>query len=761
MERPTPEVAVIMAVFEPEPKALSEQIASVAAQANVDVRLLAVIADRHSDALVTRCAAAHDLVVELVVPEATTSSYESFEAGLTAALDAFPDVELFALSDQDDIWFPNKLSVSVARLRRDDAALVHCDAEVTADDGSLIAPSLHRLERRLCRTHLRDLLLENTVTGMTAVFRREVAEAAAPFPGQAALFFHHDLWIALVARMVGGITRLDAPLVSYRQHGGNLVGAVTSPAPKHRPFSMAWRRHWGGTYYVAAYLAKALYLRAEEVIENRDLAIDPRRLAPLKPYLSQRGAGLAHLLDVVPLLARGRRDLAGQSVIFCAVRLARIFMAVRETLFRGFVPALAEFDRRAFAAAPGAQPASRERVPSPDRTAPKTAASFRDQRRHLRVPVQVDDLRAPGVTLFVPSMNPTEVFAGVATAIDLGLGLSGRGHRVTFVATDMPVTDPRATRAFLASRMSGQKAAHPPGVVCSHSVRDLIVAPGETFIATAWWTAHLCHQIRSAVGDAGRTFYYLIQDFEPGFYPWNEDFAGAMESYRLGGVPIFNSAPLHNYFSERGLMDVNGPPMVFHPSIDVARYARLPRRSRKTKRIVFYGRPEVPRNLFSLGVDALDRFLSATNPHRDEVELVSVGMAHADIVFSTGQRMKSLGKIPWPDYPRFLSEVDIGLSLMLSPHPSHPPIEMAAAGARVVTNTFAGKCLSSLTPSIHSVQPTAEEVSAALREAWAAAPPSTAHRMFDLSGLGDPLVTVIDRLSDDIDPVRRPVRMSA
>jgi hypothetical protein len=40
---------------------------------------------------------------------------------------------------------------------------------------------------------------------------------------------------------------------------------------------------------------------------------------------------------------------------------------------------------------------------------------------------------------------------------------------------------------------------------------------------------------------------------------------------------------------------------------------------------------------------------------------------------------------------------------MLSPHPSYPPLEMAAFGVRVVTNTYANKDLSHLSPFIESL----------------------------------------------------------
>lgn len=49
------------------------------------------------------------------------------------------------------------------------------------------------------------------------------------------------------------------------------------------------------------------------------------------------------------------------------------------------------------------------------------------------------------------------------------------------------------------------------------------------------------------------------------------------------------------------------------------------------------------------------------------------------------------GTIPQKDYGAALGEYDIGLSLMLAPHPGVLTFEMASAGLIVVTNTFSAR----------------------------------------------------------------------
>ena len=80
---------------------------------------------------------------------------------------------------------------------------------------------------------------------------------------------------------------------------------------------------------------------------------------------------------------------------------------------------------------------------------------------------------------------------------------------------------------------------------------------------------------------------------------------------------------------------------------------------------------------------------------------------------------------PWLDlagYAEQMRESDILLSLMLSPHPSYPPLEMAACGGLAVTTTFANKtpeALAELSANIIGVAPTLEDVAAGLEAAVA------------------------------------------
>ena len=60
------------------------------------------------------------------------------------------------------------------------------------------------------------------MTGCTALINESLAEKALPIPENAIM---HDWWLALVATAFGKLVYLDIPLVHYRQHSNNAIGA--------------------------------------------------------------------------------------------------------------------------------------------------------------------------------------------------------------------------------------------------------------------------------------------------------------------------------------------------------------------------------------------------------------------------------------------------------------------------------------------------------------------------------------------------------
>ncbi len=755
-----------MAVYDPNPDFLRAQLESIAAQDHRDRRLICVIADTRSADLTRHLAGQAGLAAELVEPDHPLDSVRAFEAGLSRAVrqgralaDEQGQEPLIALCDQDDVWHPDRLSRGIQALRETGAELVHSDARLIDETGTLLHESLFAHERRHPDPGLRGLLYRNTITGMTSLFRLRLAELALPFPAQSGVHFYHDLWLGLLAESLGGVHLIRAPLVDYRQHGANAIGAIDRQnrrpglARLRRVFSQEWLRREAGAYGLARYLAHEVHFRLSQAVASDLVEHGKARPAPLKPFLRKgRGAG-AHLLDAARLGLGGRPGLARIAAGFAVIQSGRLAWALRRALGEGLRHQLAAFDARLYALSPGVPPHPLGLDPDHDSTAGSAAWTTRiDQRK---TPAWTPEFSAerPALSVLVPTLNPTEIFAGITTALDFGLGVAAAGHPVRFIATDLPIASYEASRQMLLKRLpaaSDTARAH-ISLHCGRHEQTLPAHADDRFLATAWWSAHVADTLIRETPFTPRTFFYLLQDFEPNFYPWGVEYADAMASYALNFEPIFNTTFLRDYFAGQGFGFAGEGALTFHPAIELERYATGQRRAPgKRRRLALYGRPEVARNMFATALEALALFLQAEAIAPEEIELVSVGLGHERIRLPDGHVLTSLGKLPLETYPDFLLGVDLGLALMYSPHPSHLPLEMAASGVRVVTNRFGPKDLSRLSGLIHSAAPEPRALAHALAEAWraSATPPDAAERRIDLTRLGQPPEAVIAQLAD-------------
>ena len=129
--------------------------------------------------------------------------------------------EYIALADQDDIWYLNKLQVLIENIN--DNLLIHSDATLIDQGGTVIAHSHFAAAKTCNKATFVDYLISNNVTGCTCLFPRQLVKLALPFPKY---FYSHDHYLALVASFHGKIKLIDEPLVYYRQHANNVIGAA-------------------------------------------------------------------------------------------------------------------------------------------------------------------------------------------------------------------------------------------------------------------------------------------------------------------------------------------------------------------------------------------------------------------------------------------------------------------------------------------------------------------------------------------------------
>jgi glycosyltransferase involved in cell wall biosynthesis len=146
-------------------------------------------------------------------------------------LQAVPkDSDYIFFCDQDDFWEKKKIEKSLQVLQKQEQLfgkntplLFHSDLSVVDEELKFIHKSFWKFQGINWRlgNHLNRLVMQNTVTGCSALMNASLLHLVKQIPKEAKM---HDWWIALVASSFGKIITLDEPLIKYRIHKNNVVG---------------------------------------------------------------------------------------------------------------------------------------------------------------------------------------------------------------------------------------------------------------------------------------------------------------------------------------------------------------------------------------------------------------------------------------------------------------------------------------------------------------------------------------------------------
>jgi glycosyltransferase involved in cell wall biosynthesis len=351
---------------------------------------------------------------------------------------------------------------------------------------------------------------------------------------------------------------------------------------------------------------------------------------------------------------------------------------------------------------------------------------------HLSAPLnfKISDALAihPRINVLLPSLRLKHMSGGPNTALLLAALLAEKGEYVRLVACD--------------ASAEGEEAAlfpHMDGLLQRPVARDRIelvdafdrmrptaIGANDLFFATAWWTAQIAkYAVKKTVR---KTFVYLIQDFEPILHEGSTFQARALETYGLPHIPVINTRLLLDHLVKESAGCYSEPEfstnaLCFEPALDRGYYFPDGKKTGHSgkKTLLFYARPTVARrNLFELGVVALRQAVASGVIDKDNWEVWAMGEKLPPVALGNGVFLNPLPWMSFDDYANRVRTADLMLSLMLSPHPSYPPLEMAASGKLVVTNSFSvktAKRIQAFSPNIIVAEPTAESVAAALENA--------------------------------------------
>ncbi|MBU0545387.1 MAG: glycosyltransferase family 2 protein [Proteobacteria bacterium] len=213
--------------------------------------------------------------------------------------------DLIALCDQDDVWFPHKLEIVERKfLESPDLDAVFSDGEIVGENLSPLGYTLWqhtgfhpgKQKKMEYGYSLKVLLKHVVVTGATLVFRSSLKEYILPIPSG----WVHDAWIALLASTRKNLGIVSIPLILYRQHGENQIGA------RYRGLAERFNEslHINRRDYYAGELS-----RYEEALKRASSGINPvsaeaLQLLEAKQLHLKKRAGLpaSRLLRIIPIL---------------------------------------------------------------------------------------------------------------------------------------------------------------------------------------------------------------------------------------------------------------------------------------------------------------------------------------------------------------------------------------------------------------------------------------------------------------------------
>ena len=300
----------------------------------------------------------------------------------------------------------------------------------------------------------------------------------------------------------------------------------------------------------------------------------------------------------------------------------------------------------------------------------------------------------PRVTMVTDSINAGSLFGGVGTAMILaGLLAQARQARLRIV-----------TRTERARPDNLDAVLSLYGITLPGDVEFAFLPPGtrhpadafadELFLTTSWWTT------ASALGALPpEQILYLLQEDERMFYPLGDEHLRCSRLLADTRLRLaINTGLLCEHLAASGVPGLEQravafepafPRSLYHPPAEAAEPAEAA--AGRRRKLLFYARPNHARNLFLFGLEVLDQAVARGVIDLQRWDIVLVGAHVPPLSLAGGCVPERRENLSWQDYAALVRQADLGFSLMYTPHPSYPPLDLAASGAVVVTNRFGAK----------------------------------------------------------------------
>lgn len=215
-------VDILMATYNGE-KYIDEQIQSILSQTYSNFNL--IISDDASTDNTQKILKKYEQLderVKIYINKKNVGFIKNF-----SKLCSYASSSICMFSDQDDIWYPEKVEKMLLYKNKKNATLVFCDMALIDKEKNIIDDSFHKknnMQKKCCKYHDYTLLrVENVISGCSMLVEKKVLDKSIPFPEDDVMIY--DWWIGINACDYGQIYYLDEALQLYRQHENNTIGA--------------------------------------------------------------------------------------------------------------------------------------------------------------------------------------------------------------------------------------------------------------------------------------------------------------------------------------------------------------------------------------------------------------------------------------------------------------------------------------------------------------------------------------------------------
>lgn len=294
----------------------------------------------------------------------------------------------------------------------------------------------------------------------------------------------------------------------------------------------------------------------------------------------------------------------------------------------------------------------------------------------------------PRITLLTDSISAGSFYGGVGTATILAALLARRMNATLRIVTLREEPSPESVGRLLEINGTqwNENIEFKFLNIMSKYTPSLDVGPNDLFITTSWWST------TNALGSLDpEKIIYILQEDERMFY------AGGDQRLRCHEILsnkklryVVNTEILYDFLVSSGLDNLRSQGRWFEPAFTESLYY-FENKPREKLNFFFYARPWTDRNLYYRGLEVIDEALSKRILNPNDWSLYFVGKDIVDVTLPFAVKPHVMQNLQWGDYACLMRQMDLGLSLMYTPHPSYPPLDLAACGAVAVTNRFGPK----------------------------------------------------------------------